>query len=102
MKENNEHCCARYKSDNRDDNLVKTITNRLNRINGQVNGIKSMVEDNRYCVDILIQLSACEKALKSVGEMILKNHLSTCVVEKIKNGDENIIDETMKVIKNLK
>ena len=43
MKENNEHCCARYKSDNRDENLVKTITNRLNRINGQVNGIKSMV-----------------------------------------------------------
>ena len=102
MKENNEHCCARYKSDNRDESLVKTITNRLSRINGQVNGIKSMVEDNRYCVDILIQLSAYEKALKSVGEMILKNHLSTCVVEKIKNGDENIIDETMEVIKNLK
>lgn len=102
MKEIHENCCARYKSNNRDEKVVKTIINRLNRINGQVNGIKSMVEDNRYCVDILIQLSACEKALKSVGEMIFKNHLSTCVVEKIKNGDENIIDETMEVIKNLK
>lgn len=102
MKEINEKCCARYKSNNRDEKVVKTIISRLNRINGQVNGIKCMVEENRYCVDILIQLSACEKALKSVGEMILKNHLSTCVVEKIKNGDENIIDETMEVIKILK
>lgn len=61
-----------------------------------------MIDEDRYCADIIIQLSAAEKALENLGYIILQDHIETCVSEKIKNGDENIVDETVELIKKLK
>ena len=68
------------------DKLNKDILNRLKRIEGQVKGIQKMVEDDRYCVDILVQISAIRSAIDNVGTMILENHIKGCVSNDIKYG----------------
>lgn len=73
----------------------KKMTKRLNIIGGQINGVKQMIEDDRYCSDILIQISAINKSLKSLGNEILKSHLNTCVVNDIKNDNLEVIDEVI-------
>ncbi|CAG9613635.1 Copper-sensing transcriptional repressor CsoR [Bacillus rhizoplanae] len=74
------------------------IINRLKRIEGQVRGIQKMVENDRYCVDILVQISAINAAMKKVGMSLLKNHTSHCVSNAIKNGNgEESIEELMAV-----
>ncbi len=79
----------------------KYIKTRLKTIEGQVRGISSMIDENRYCDDVLTQISAIEHSLKSLANDILKNHLSTCVVSDIKCGNEEIIDEVMNLIRRL-
>lgn len=76
------------------------IKNRLKRIEGQVRGLQNMVETDRYCVDILIQISAVQAALKKVGFTLLERHTKECVAQSIKDGNssEEMIDELMKVI----
>lgn len=69
------------------------LVKRLNVIEGQVRGVKQMIEEDRYCDDVLIQISAIQSSLKSLGNAILKNHLSTCVVEEIKNDKLEVIDD---------
>ena len=75
------------------------LQKRLNRVIGQLGGVKSMIEDNRYCGDVLIQLSAAESAVHSISATLLQNHLETCVVEQIKRGNTEIVDEAMQLIK---
>lgn len=77
----------------------KAIVNRLNRIAGQVNGIVRMVEEDRYCDDILIQLSAVDKAIKALADMMLDAHMHTCLVEHIKAGDLSVVDEVVDLFK---
>ena len=79
----------------------KYIKTRLKTIEGQVRGISSMIDENRYCDDVLTQISAIEHSLKSLANDIFKNHLSTCVVSDIKCGNEEIIDEVMNLIRRL-
>ena len=79
----------------------KNLIRRLNIIEGQVKGIKQMIEDDRYCDDVLIQIAAISKAIKSLGNNVLENHLRTCVVRDIKNGNTEIIDDVMCLIKKL-
>lgn len=79
----------------------KHLQSRLHVIEGQVRGVEQMVEDDRYCGDILIQISAITKSLKTIAYEILKNHMSTCVTEKIKEDDPAIIDETIDCIKKI-
>ena len=75
------------------------IIKRLKRIEGQVKGIQKMVEDDRYCVDILTQISAIRSAINKVGSIILENHMKGCVSQSIKEGDsEEMINELMKTI----
>ena len=95
-------CCAHKKHTPRDEETQKALQNRLNRIMGQLNGIKNMVDENRYCGDILIQGAAVQSALQSVGYMILQNHMETCVVEEIQQGNLQIVDEAVDLIKKLK
>ncbi|MGI6437421.1 MAG: metal-sensitive transcriptional regulator [Sphaerochaeta sp.] len=71
-----------------DSKMKQKIDPRLARIEGQVRGIRAMVRDDRYCVDILTQLSAVVSALKKVEELVLENHLNTCVSDAIRQGDE--------------
>ena len=94
-------CCAHKKHTPRDEETQKALQNRLNRIMGQLNGIKNMVDENRYCGDILIQVAAVQSALQSVGYMILQNHMETCVVEEIQQGNLQIVDEAVDLIKKL-
>ena len=80
-------------------NDKEAIIKRLNRIEGQVKGIQKMVEDDRYCVDILTQISAIRSAINKVGTIILENHMKGCVSESIKEGNsEEMINELMKTI----
>ena len=75
------------------------IKNRLNRINGQVNGIKKMIDSDTYCNDVLIQLKAIENSIKSLSNHILENHLYTCVTRDLEKGDYDTIDEVISLFK---
>ncbi len=94
--------CCRRKATPRSEWADKQLQNRLNRMIGQLNGIKKMIDDNRYCGDILTQIAAVESALQSFGYVILQDHMETCVVENIKNGNTEIVDEAVDLIKKLK
>ena len=75
------------------------IIHRLNRIGGQINGITKMVENDAYCNDILVQLSAVKNSVKSLSTYILENHLYTCVSRDLENGELDTIDELMSLFK---
>ncbi|WP_297238973.1 metal-sensing transcriptional repressor [uncultured Faecalicoccus sp.] len=92
----------RYKHIPRDSEELKNLKNRLHRMMGQLNGIEKMLDEGRYCMDILIQISALESALQSLGYRILHDHLETCVREKVQNNDKEVMDEVMTLIKKLK
>jgi DNA-binding FrmR family transcriptional regulator len=91
-------CDCAGRSTMRADKLKSDLASRLNRVEGQIRGIKSMIEKDVYCDDILNQIAAAHAALESVGKQLLKNHIQGCVVEKIKNGDAEIVDELLATI----
>ena len=91
-----------YRHTVRDESALRQLHNRLNRIIGQLNGIGRMLDENRWCGDILIQIAAAEKALQSFGYTILSDHMNTCVAEEIRNGNTAVMDETIELMKNLK
>ena len=95
MKENN--CCN--KKTKRGTDEKKLITNRLNRISGQINGIKKMIENDAYCNDVLIQLKAVESSTQSLSNHILENHLYNCVTRDLENGELDIINELISLFK---
>ena len=83
----------------RSESEKKIINNRLNRIEGQVRGVKKMIEEDRYCDDALIQLSAIDKSVKSLANHILENHMQTCVLNDLENGNYEIIDEVVNLFR---
>lgn len=97
--EEEKSCCVKHKK--RTGAEEKDLLNRLNRIEGQIRGIKAMVEEDRYCVDILTQVSAVQAALNSFNKILLSNHIKTCVVVDIQNGDAQVVDELCKTIQKL-
>ncbi len=80
----------------------KQLQNRLNRMIGQLNGISRMLEENRYCGDILTQVAAVESALQGFGYIVLKEHMETCVVEEVEKGNGQIMEEVIELVKKLK
>ena len=94
--------CCRHKNTPRGEGEQKKLQSRINRIIGQLGGIQGMIEDNRYCGDILIQISAVESALQSLGYVILEEHLMTCVAEGVRQGDTQILAEALELMKKLK
>lgn len=80
------------------DRSIKDLTTRLNRIEGQVKGVKSMIEKGVYCDDVLTQISAIQSAMSSVAKILLKNHMRTCVTQRLKDGDEDVVDELIKTV----
>ena len=98
--ESKHGCCeCRHKNTERSEELQSDIQKRLNRAIGQLNGVKSMIEDNRYCGDVLTQLAAAESAVHRTAEIILQNHMETCVVEQIRAGNVEVVDEAMKLMR---
>jgi len=100
-KENICSCC-RTKHTPRSEREVKQLQNRLSRMIGQLNGIGKMLDENRYCGDILTQIAAVESALQSFGHIVLKEHMETCVVEEIRKGNDQIMGEAIELVKKLK
>lgn len=94
--------CCRHKSTTRDTVEQKNLQNRINRIIGQLKGIQGMIEDNRYCGDVLIQIGAVESALQSLGYVMLKEHMMTCVAEGVQQGNTEILEEAVELMKKLK
>lgn len=92
-------CCEKKDIKVRTDEEKKEITTRINRIIGQLNGVKNMVIENRYCNDVLIQLSAIDKSVKSLANVVLDSHMHTCLIEHIENKDYGIIDEIIDLVK---
>lgn len=97
--ETKRQCCCHHKATPRSQQMQEDLQKRLNRVIGQLNGVKTMIDDNRYCGDVLMQLSAAESAVHSISAILLQNHLETCVVEQIEQGNTQIIDEAMQLIK---
>ena len=83
----------------RSDDDKKSLIHRLNRLEGQIRGIVKMVEEDRYCDDILIQLSAIDKAVKSTANLLLEKHMKSCVKENIMNGNDAVLDEIVDLFK---
>ena len=79
----------------------KDLLNRLSRIEGQVRGVKAMVERDAYCTDIITQVSAINSALNSFNKVLLANHIKTCVTQDIKSGKEETVDELVTVLQKL-
>ena len=108
MKEENKPvsedicACCRRKDTPREAEEQRKLNNRINRIIGQLNGIQTMIEDNRYCGDILIQIGAVESALQSLGYVILEEHMQTCVADGVRQGDTQILSEAVELMKKLK
>jgi DNA-binding FrmR family transcriptional regulator len=95
----NNKCCiyttGQKKTTERDAKLKDTLIARLNRIEGQIRGIKGMVEREAYCDDILNQVAAARAAMDSLSKLVLENHMRGCLVKRIRDGDDNIVDELL-------
>lgn len=83
------------------DSVKKDLTTRLNRIEGQIRGIKGMVEKDVYCDDIITQLSATQSALNSVAKVLLEGHLKGCVKDRLATGDNEVLDELLTTVQKL-
>ena len=90
-----------HKTKERTEKEYKDLINRLSRIEGQVRGIRKMVESDCYCPDILVQVSAVNAALNSFNKVLLANHIRTCVVDDIREGKDETIDELVTVLQKL-
>ena len=96
---NNTLCCCKTKG--RSQKEYKDLINRLNRIEGQIRGIKGMVEKDAYCIDILTQVAAANAALNSFNKVLLANHIKTCVTDDVKAGNNEKEDELVETLKKL-
>ncbi|MCR5754836.1 MAG: metal-sensing transcriptional repressor [Acetatifactor sp.] len=102
MEEMNESClCCSGKHKDREEKERKDLMNRLKRIEGQVRGVEGMLENDAYCTDILVQVSAITSALNSFNKVLLANHMRTCVAENIREGNDDIIDELVITLQKL-
>lgn len=99
-KTDEKSCCGSRKKVRETDEKCDLI-HRLSRIEGQVRGVKNMVETDRYCVDILTQVSAIQSALNSFNRLLLKNHIATCVAQDLRDGKEGTVEELCDTIQKL-
>ena len=94
-------CMADIKHKHREEHEYKQLVSRLNRIEGQVRGIKKMLEEERYCVDILTQVSAVQSALNAFNKELLGEHIKTCVVNDIRQGNDEVVDELVSLLQKM-
>lgn len=94
-------CECSIKRKHRGEEEYRSLVNRLSRIEGQVRGIKNMIENDAYCTDVLVQVSAVQAALNAFSKELLSNHIHTCVAENIRKGDDSVIDELVVTLQKL-
>ncbi len=85
----------------RDDDELRSLMNRLSRIEGQVRGVKKMLEDEAYCTDVLTQVTAIQAALNAFNRELLANHIKSCVVQDIRNGSDEVVDDLVSTLQKL-
>ena len=95
-----EKCCC-HKTTRRSEEEYKKLINRLSRIEGQIRGIRGMVEKSAYCTDILAQVAAANAALNAFSKELLANHIRTCVAQDIRAGKDETIDELVVTLQKL-
>ncbi len=93
--------CVKHKYRDVNSEEYKKMIHRLKLIEGQVRGIKKMVEEDRYCIDILIQVSAIQSALNAFNKELLAQHIHSCVVDDIRNGRDEVVDELVSAVQKL-
>lgn len=96
-----EKTCCHHRTKERTEEERKQLIHRLNRIEGQVRGIRGMVEENCYCPDILTQVAATSAALNAFARELLNNHIRTCVTEDVRNGRDEAVDELLQTLQKL-
>lgn len=100
----NDHCHSSTSGERKSHHSVEfknNLNTRLNRIEGQIRGVKGMIERDTYCDDVLNQLAAIQAALNGVGKLLLEGHLKGCIVERIEAGEHEVIDELLITVKKL-
>ncbi|TCZ77869.1 metal-sensing transcriptional repressor [Paenibacillus albiflavus] len=83
------------------DKIKNNLVSRLNRIEGQIRGVKGLIEKDTYCDDVLNQIAAIQSALNSVGKILLEGHMKSCVIERLQEGDHEVVDELLITINKL-
>ena len=96
-----EETCCQHKTKKRDPEETKALVHRLNRIAGQIQGIKGMIERDAYCTDILVQSSAVTAAINAFNKELLASHIRTCVAQDIRDGKDETIDDLVKTLQKL-
>ena len=99
IREGCPYCSGKHKE--RDEKEYRDLMNRLKRIEGQVRGVEGMLENDAYCTDILIQVSAITSALNSFNKVLLANHMKTCVADNIRQGNDDVIDELVSTLQKM-
>lgn len=96
-------CCEHKteRSSHHSEETKQKLVHRLNRIEGQIRGIKGMIEKDIYCDDVITQIAATQSALNSVGKLLLEGHMKSCVLERIQDGDTEVLDEVLITIQKL-
>lgn len=90
--------CCRERATVREEKLRAALIKRLNCVEGQIRGIKGMIEKNAYCDDVLNQIAAVRASLKSVSGLVLEDHIHGCLVKKIRDGETEVVDELLRTI----
>ncbi|WP_102264077.1 metal-sensitive transcriptional regulator [Mesobacillus jeotgali] len=96
-----DSCCSSDRKSHHSEKTKKNLVTRLNRIEGQIRGIKGLIERDTYCDDVITQISATQAALNSVAKLLLEGHMKSCIVERIQEGDNEVIDELLTTIEKL-
>lgn len=96
-------CCSpgSERKSHHSDKIKNNLISRLNRIEGQIRGVKGMIEKDTYCDDVLNQIAAIQSALNSVGKLLLEGHMKSCVVDRIQAGEHEVIDELLITVNKL-
>lgn len=101
--EEGAHCASEtgVRKSHHSEQTKSSLLSRLNRIEGQIRGIKGLIEKDTYCDDVLNQIAAAQSALGSVGKLLLEGHMKSCIVERIQAGEHDVIDELLVTVNKL-
>ncbi|WP_442603938.1 metal-sensitive transcriptional regulator [Paenibacillus sp. KN14-4R] len=95
------HCGDDHRKSHHSDKTKSNLINRLNRIEGQIRGVKGLIEKDTYCDDVLNQISSIQSALNGVGKLLLEHHMKSCIIERIQEGDSEVINELLTTMQKL-
>jgi CsoR family transcriptional regulator, copper-sensing transcriptional repressor len=95
------HSSDEIRKSHHSEKMKTNLISRLNRIEGQIRGVKGLIDKDTYCDDVLTQIAAAQSALNSVGRLLLEGHMKSCIVDRIQSGDHEVIDELLITVNKL-